>query len=261
MSPRLRPGLVVLRRDDSHLQLGLEPPRRVTLPDVPDVRRLLDALQQGQPMGQLRPAAAAALTQIEQADLLAPSPPGRLPTVALGGPPALTDLVAAHLRSAGFRVDDAGRADAEVHVLLAHGVLRRELTDPLMRDGVPHLVAVATPFGWDLGPFVSPGETACLRCVDAAHRESDPRHGLIVDQIVRAGARAAPGALSAPLAAIALGWLARDLLAYAEGRRPTTWSTTVQVTEAPSDLAGELVGQRRWLRHPHCGCAWDALTG
>ena len=37
----LRPGLIPVRRDTTHLQVGLTPPLRVLLPDAPAVRRLL----------------------------------------------------------------------------------------------------------------------------------------------------------------------------------------------------------------------------
>jgi hypothetical protein len=274
VSPRLRPGLVVVRRDDRHLQVGLEPPRRVVLPDLPAVRRLLDDLREGRAPDVLQPAVADALARLERAGLLAPPPPapertsGRTsaqpsppttgpaigpagPQVALLGPRALIDAAAAQLRAAGIRP----RADAEVRLLLAYGALRRDLADPLVREGVPHLAAVVTPWGWELGPFVVPGETACLRCVDAAYGDSDPRHGVVVDQIAR---NAVPVPLGPPSLAIALGWVARDLLAHARGERPTTWSATVRLAHLTEE---EAFAQRRWLRHPHCGCAWDALTG
>jgi len=40
--PLLRPGLRAVRRDDTHLQLGLDDPDRLVLPDLPG---LLDALR------------------------------------------------------------------------------------------------------------------------------------------------------------------------------------------------------------------------
>jgi hypothetical protein len=36
----------------------------------------------------------------------------------------------------------------------------------------------------------------------------------------------------------------------------------VRLPEEPAeDPYDRPVEVRRWLRHPHCGCAWDALTG
>lgn len=260
MSPRLRPGLVVARRDDRHLQLGLEPPHRVILPDVAEIRRLLDALAHGRPVslptaGVASGVVADALARIERADLLDPgtttSTGGSGTTVSLDGPRALVGAATPLLRAAGVRLAE----DGGVRLLLAHTALPRDRADPLVRDGIPHLVAAVTPWGWEVGPFVVPGETACLRCVDAAATERDPRHGVVLDQLTRPGV---PPSGSAALQALALGWVVRDLLAYERGARPTTWSATVRLLETPGE---EPVSERRWLRHPHCGCAWDALTG
>ena len=95
MSPRLRPGLVVVRRDDRHLQVGLEPPRRVVLPDLPDVRRLLDDLGEERALGVLEPGAADALARLERAGLLAPALPATGPVARipeLKTPPTMTDV-------------------------------------------------------------------------------------------------------------------------------------------------------------------------
>jgi hypothetical protein len=97
-----------------------------------------------------------------------------------------------------------------------------------------------------VGPFVVPGATACHRCVDAHLAEGDPRRSVVVEQL--AGITATPG--DAPLAALAVAWAVRDVEAYLAGRRPTTWSATV-------DLGLELDPRpRMWRRHPWCGCAW-----
>lgn len=249
------------------------------LPDVPETRRLLDDLQHGRPLGPLSSSAARILERLAHADALVPDRPGRSPagppgglSVGLSGPRTLIDAAAGPLRATGLHLDaidrtdgarDAGDAVDEVQVLLAHGALSRTLLDALVRDGIPHVVAVATVWGWELGPFVVPGETACLRCVDAAHADHDPRYGVVVDQLSRA---TAPFATDPVLDAVALGWLARDLLAYARGQQPTTWSATVRLADGRGDdaagrTATQFVEERRWLRHPHCGCAWDALTG
>ena len=232
--------------------MGLEPPRRVVLPDLPETRRLLDDLQHGRSLGPLSPTAEAVIGRLERADLLVFDRQDHTSlSVGLLGPRTLVDAAAGPLRSAGLGVTDPG----EVRVLLAHGVVSRDLADPLVRDGVPHVAAVTTPWGWELGPFVVPGETACLRCVDAFHSDHDPRYGVVLDQLART---ATPAPSGPALSAIALGWLARDLLAYRRGQRPSTWSATVRLTETPGI---EIAEERHWLRHPHCGCAWDALAG
>ena len=74
---------------------------------------------------------------------------------------------------------------------------------------------------------------------------------MVLDQVAAAGV---PGPVDPTMRALALAWLARDLLAYGRGERPTTWSATVDVGEG-------MPRRQPWLRHPHCGCAWDALAG
>ena len=50
----------------------------------------------------------------------------------------------------------------------------------------------------------------------------------------------------------ALAWAARDLATYADGGRPSTWSTTL--TLDPAHGGAET---RAWSRHPGCGCSWQ----
>ena len=73
-------------------------------------------------------------------------------------------------------------------------------TNSHLREGRAHLPLAAGPRGWTIGPFVVPGASACLRCVDAHRGEHDPRRALVVDQL--AGLPSAPD--DPVLAALAL---------------------------------------------------------
>jgi hypothetical protein len=249
MTHRLRPGLAVVRRDPRHLQVGIDPPRRVVLPDEPGVRRTLAALVDGTPLPvDEADSAQDTLAALVEAGLLTGGAPAPVAVSAsVSGPRALTEELGALLRAAGVAVTP----DGTVRVLVADGAVRRTAVDPLVRHGACHLLATVTPWGWELGPFVVPGVTACLRCVDAARAEHDPHRGVVLDQVAAAGV---PGPVDPTTRALALAWLARDLLAYGRGERPTTWSATVDVGEG-------MPRRQPWLRHPHCGCAWDALAG
>ena len=114
--------------------------------------------------------------------------------------------------------------------------------------GQPHLPVVTHEGGARIGPFVVPGVTACLRCVDAHLDEGDGRRGLVLRQLTGTPAPVDP-ATRAAAAALA----ARDVVAYVDGDRPATWSATTLVGPAPG------LEHRAWLRHPHCGCCWDDL--
>ena len=242
----LRPGLLVVRRDDRHLQIGIDPPWRLVVPDRPDVQRLLDDLVAGRVPAPQTPEAHRALHALARA--------GMLTEAAAAGPAAPPAAVQVHgsgplaaeavrvLRAAGCAVAD----DGPVALLLTDGEPRRADVDGQVREGRPHLVVAASALGYTVGPFVVPGATACLRCVDAHLGEHDPRRAVVVEQL---GGR--PGGPDDPaLRTLAAAWAARDVLTYLEGCRPTSWSATLSLS------AGLDPVRRDWARHPHCGCSW-----
>ena len=245
----LRPGLQVVRRDDHHLQIGIDPPWRLVVPDRPDVQRVLDDLVAGRIPTPETPEAHRALLALARAGMLTEAEPA-----APAAPPAPPAAVQVHgsgplaadaervLRAAGGALAD----DGSVALLLTDGEPRRADVDHQVREGRAHLVVAASALGYTVGPFVVPGATACLRCVDAHLGEHDPRRAVVVEQL---GGR--PGGPDDPaLRALAAAWAVRDVLTYLEGRRPTSWSATFSLG------AGVDPVRRDWARHPHCGCSW-----
>jgi hypothetical protein len=248
--PRLRTGLPVVRRDDRHLQVGIDPPWRVVVPDEPDVRRLLADLAAGRTPSVTTAVAHRVLRDLVAADLVidgdsdTDSDRSRI-KVSVSGSERLVAEAVRLLQASGC----AGPTrDAAVALVLADGEPRRESVDEHVRDSRPHLAVSGTQSGYLLGPFVVPGRTACLRCVDAHRGERDPRRAVVVEQL---GDRA----LAPPdpaLQALTAAWAVRDVLTFADGGRPSTWSATVEI-------GPDLVPMRReWARHPHCGCSWVA---
>jgi hypothetical protein len=139
--------------------------------------------------------------------------------------------------------DDTGSA---VRLVATLGEPRRRLGDDLVRDDVPHLWLAIRPGSARIGPFVEPGRTACLRCVDAHLGDRDPRRATALHQVEgRAEVAAVP-----LLAQIAVAWAVRDVVRRLDGLPPALASATLTVTD---DLQ---VSRHDWLRHPHCGCAW-----
>ncbi|MEZ0579152.1 hypothetical protein [Nocardioides sp. MH1] len=268
----LRPGVPVLRRDANTIQVGLHPPLAVRLPDRPEVRSLLDALQARAPLAALAPVAERALDALLAAGLVFPGldEPGRrglaaaraqfgvdgsrrvsaraAHAVGLLGDPRMHATLAPLALEAGLLLDQDSPA---VWVVVGCGQLSREGIDGLVRSGAPHLVVSGGASGRRIGPFVEPGRTACLRCVDAHESEPDPRRSFLVEQAARTTGTDVP--VDPVLDQLALAWAVRDVCRYVEGEEPSTWSATVDLgpTDAPE--------VRRWLRHPHCGCAWDLL--
>lgn len=286
----LRPGTPVMARSPGVVQVGLDEPA-VRVDDDPAVRRVLAALDRpgGVPAGEELPAAVTDLLhRLEQAGLLIEVPDAEVrpdpalvtlraqfgpdavrrraaraaATIAVHADPATAALLAPLLDRAGVRhvarqvghhAGDPGDLAIAAHLIVTTGPLDRALLDPLIRSSVPHLLVTGAATGRRVGPFVQPGLTACLRCVDAHEALHDARRPLLLSQAARA-AIDRPPPVDPLLDQIALAWAARDLLRYLEGDEPSTWSTTVDVgpVEAPERV--------RWGRHPDCGCAWDTIT-
>ncbi len=131
------------------------------------------------------------------------------------------------LRGAGVRPVATG---GDVAVVAATGPLPREEVDPLVGAGTPHLVLSGTgrPGVLRVGPFVVPGQTACLRCVDAHEGERDPRRPLVLEQLAELPA----AAVDAGTTALALAWA------------PAT------CTRSSPAAARHVVGERRPRRRP-----------
>jgi hypothetical protein len=268
--PVLRPGWQAARFDDHHLQVGLDAPERVVLADSPDVRRLLTALTDAdtswEPPRSL--PAIRALDRLRAAGLLVAMPgsslearlaaehgasaPSRLAArrsarVSVEAPPGLAEAISPLVRAEGVQPVAAA---ATVTLVATIGPVRRGRLDALLQDGRSHLVVSGTPSGWEVGPFVAPGRTACLRCVDAARAETDPRRAVVADQIAR---YSTPVPLSPTLQAAALALAVREVVAYVDGEVPVTWSASLLLGASGAPAV------RAWRRHPLCGCAWDVV--
>lgn len=282
---RLDPLARVTDRRDGRLQVGLHPAARVLLPATSAMRALLSALVAGSVVtadGTLEGALEGTLAGAPEATAAGPSADPATAARRLGA--------LAELRDAGFLIPvdriaeqaagraelpvglwaDAGweprarelitaaglclgdRRDAQVWLVAGDGETRRPVVEELIREDLPHLLLAGVAGRARLGPFVVPGRTACLYCVDAHQADRDPAHILVTLAHTGPG-RAAE--LPAPLRDLALAWAVGDLVSYVDGRQPSTWSTRI-------DVGPELRPEpTRYLRHPRCGCAWAELAG
>ncbi|MGA8847271.1 MAG: hypothetical protein WB471_11715 [Nocardioides sp.] len=250
--PRLRPGLHVVRRDATSVQVGLDPPHRVVLPADRACLAFLESLRQGTAAEPVDDAQARTLHDLRRADLLVehPAAPRDVPTVALHhhGFAEATSRLTKMLAHVGITVTTHPAPDLVVTCAVAP--LPRALVDPWLAEGTPHLVVAGTgrPGGLRVGPLVEPGLTACLRCIDATEAADDPRRPLLVEQLAtKVASPIEPLTLT-----LALAWAARDIARFLVGDVATTWSATVDVDEPVPQV-------RTWLRHPECGCCWDDL--
>ncbi len=278
MVPPLTPGSHLLRRRDDRWQVGLDPAKRVVLPaaTAPEAHLALPAQTLFRsalpPPGSCPPAVRRTLAAVarEAGDSSAAVLDRRrshVVRVETFGNPAST-VVGEELLDlcgrTGLRLPGPARPGPRpkgqapittVVALVGVGEPFREQLDRHLREETPHLLVRLVEGRAVLGPFVVPGQTPCLRCIDAHRTDADPSWPLLVEQYARAvcGERAdgVPEPVDAALATLATAWAVRDLATYAEGGTPTTLASTIELA---SRL--ETVGTERWPPHPRCGCSW-----
>lgn len=295
MRPILRPGSHLLRRNDHELQIGLDPEQAVVLPEADEVRHCLSLMSRSAQAAEYAGAKTLDVLTANELILDSSALMPLIPSIESGRPAVSRNDVAALARSAGdqaaailaarraFRVDvvpfgnelshqlagdlrgllagvgvratGPAHRSAAVVALVGVGEPDRELVDGWMRAGTPHLIVRLTEGAATVGPFVVPGKTACLRCLDAHHTDADPAWPLLVTQYAsmttRDRADGVPEPVDNLIATVALAWTARDLTSYAEGRSPSTWSTTIRFDPHLTSLRTQA-----WQRHPACGCGW-----
>ncbi|MFL6159203.1 MAG: TOMM precursor leader peptide-binding protein [Marmoricola sp.] len=270
--PVIAPGLPVLTRPDGELQIGLTDRHRLRIEDTALARRTLSALARGEAVGDA--AGRRLLRRLgpvlrDGGALVQPGlPVAETAALSLRHPRTARSRLAARrgtsvtvigdlgidpdplLRASGLGLDP--RPERSVTLLLCTGEPDRTLLDPLLRERRPHLLLRAVEGEVLLGPFVDPGRTGCLRCVDHHLAEDDPLHPVLVSRAaVLIRTHDVPEPLDAAVATIALGWAVRDLVRYAEGDPVSTWSATVRI--GPDDVE---LSPRTWMPHPACGCGW-----
>jgi hypothetical protein len=250
----LRPGTGLARREPGWLQLGVDPPLTAVLPDSPAVRLLLLELAHGAPLTTLDPVTAPVLDSLVASGLVVSEDRDavrrdRLAACAVhvDAPVEVAAGLVRLLGAAGLGVtDDAAAASAAV--TWTEGEPARDRLDGWMRSGTPHLVVREEPAGIVLGPYVVPGRTACLRCVDAHLGERDPRRALVVEQLATTPPLR-PAKADPVQRALATGWVVHELATAADGGAPATWSATVALAVLPPVVTA-------YRRHLHCGCSW-----
>ncbi|HEY7042815.1 MAG TPA: hypothetical protein VH419_04010 [Nocardioidaceae bacterium] len=288
MRPQLRPGLQVLRRDVHTLQLGLDWPGVVVLEDSPALQAVLRAIdgirdvaavvmtaarQAGVAESSCRAALEALIdcgAVVDQAQHLRGSvtEPAWAATWLLAGPAggapdlaAAKDAHALHVVGSGQVADGvralAARHDvrlagssADVLVVASDHEPSRDVSDRVMADGRPHLWAVVRELVGVLGPFVQPGDTACLRCVDRSRARHDPAWPTLVESA--AGRPGHVHACDPVLASLIAIWAVQEVSVWMSGLRPQTLGRTIEVPVGVGVVEAE-----HHLAHPACGCGWS----
>ena len=126
----------------------------------------------------------------------------------------------------------------------------RALTDALLRSDRDHLVVRLEPGRGVVGPFVRPGLTACVRCLDLTRSRQDAGWPRLLAQLCLTRHDPPP---------VLLAWAAAtacaQVLAALASAVPDVQGRTVELA-APEHV----IAVREWTAHPDCGCLgeWTA---
>jgi hypothetical protein len=259
---RLDPSYPPVWRTDSTIQFGAEPVAVLDDPQ-PWQQRLLRELERGIPDEAAVPFAQALgapdaataerfLSRIRRA-LVTDAATRRRVMIhcAQDVPDQHRDAIAAGLSSEGFAVDTAHRfdpvgsvgTDAAAVVFVVHRVVAPGAAAALMSADVDHVPVALTGSGAEVGPFVEPGRSACLACVAAHRRDSDPSWPVVAAQLLGRGVESEPSVLWES------GLVAGRLIA--ERARHPSADRTRSVTLRAGSLHRHVRSHRP---HPECRC-------
>lgn len=193
--------------------------------------------------------------RLAEAGLLRPAEPTPLPALAVVGAGALADAVTTALAEAGVpatqcdaveftHMPSPGEQPSLVVLAGCTAEPDRGVTDTLFREGRSHLVVRLEPDRAVVGPFVRPGHTPCVRCLDLSSVHLDRAWPHLLAQLCRQAVDPEPSLLAwaACTAAVqARAWLAGGL--------PETCGGSLELS-----LPDYRLCSRTWTAHPACGC-------
>ncbi|MBI9116096.1 ThiF family adenylyltransferase [Sanguibacter suaedae] len=146
------------------------------------------------------------------------------------------------------RVGSGTRETPDVVVIVFEEAADPVRTARLMMEEVPHLPVVVREGDVVVGPFVVPGRSACLTCLDMHRTDMDPGWPALAAQL-RAIGSTHPAPQPSVVASVAGGAAAAQVLAFLDGQDPAATGTALEV-RGP-DARPRV---RRWSVHPGCGC-------
>lgn len=115
---------------------------------------------------------------------------------------------------------------------------------------LPHLLVTVRENSAAIGPFVLPGQTPCLRCLELTRADRDPQWPTLAAQMVT-GLRAVE-ACDIALATTAASIATMHVLTWIDGdgsELPVSAGGVLDV-----DVSGSRMRRRSLVRHPACGC-------
>jgi bacteriocin biosynthesis cyclodehydratase domain-containing protein len=249
---KLDPGIPMVWRTPDSVQFGVDAPVVVIAGVDAGLERLLTALRTGiSPSGWDMLARDAAVPAELARDLLARLEPvmhaERAPAsgrVLVTGDGPIARALAGLLRDEGV-LARADESQPELAVLVTDWVLGPHDAATWLRRDVPHVPIVAADRFVTIGPFVEPGRTPCVYCVQLARTDADPAWPAVATQLWGR----APAALSHLTVLSAACFAARRIRARLDGR-PASVARGWRLADA-----GGTVSAWTARTHPRCSCA------
>ena len=170
--------------------------------------------------------------------------------VVVTGSGRLAERLTTVLAAAGMQVvvapsvEAAEVAEGELAVAVGHYVLDPALHGLWLRRDVTHLPVVFSDSAIAIGPFVVPGVTACLYCLQRFASDADPAWPAIASQLWGRWSPADTELMASEAAAIVTREVVGRLGAPARGRSD----------QLVIDAATGVRSRREFDIHPECGC-------
>jgi bacteriocin biosynthesis cyclodehydratase domain-containing protein len=135
--------------------------------------------------------------------------------------------------------------DPDLVILADAAVPAAEVVATLTSRRIPHLlVRMREGAGW-VGPFVQPGQTSCLRCLDLHRTDRDAHWPLVAAQLT-----------ALPMQADLIGASATGAFAAGQALHALAGASELLLRDAAVviDLFATRTQHREWSPHPRCGC-------
>lgn len=247
MFRRIDPSIPVVWRDSDTVQFGLDPEvTRLGPLDFAGARGVAE-LVRGTSLSRLASIVGgedAARRLIASCGPVFDSPhPTVLPRTAVIGIAPATETIARTWAGASQSITVAGASSdvdastVDFVLLVSHFVVSPMDIQPWLGRDITHCAIVFGESSVRVGPVVVPGQTACIRCVELAHIDSDPAWSAVAPQVWRRHASADFPSLAVHAAAESLG-----MFPMGGGYSVRIDRTTFTRAVSPHTI------------HPRCGC-------
>jgi hypothetical protein len=215
MFVRIDPSIPVVWRDSETVQFGLDPVYAHVGPLGIDMARGIAELVRGTSLHRLATVVGgetAARSLIDSCgDVFHRPARATLPRLAVVGAAPGTDIIArtwAGATRSTVVAESSGDLDGsavDFVILVSHFVVSPIDIQPWLGRDIPHSAIVFGESSVRVGPVVIPGSSACIRCVELAHIDTDSSWSAVAPQVWRKTAAADTPDLAVHAAAESLG--------------------------------------------------------